>query len=222
MLSLVYLPLMFHIGVFEGQNIQPYMSVTAVAAYILHNVFIGHLLATAYISNEYSYGTAGHLILSGYTRKTVFITKSIVFCITNLIIFYVYLICVFCVFVFHERKFGIPFSMNVLFRILLLLLLATIGILTESSFIIFFSILIKKKVWAIAIGLTFIYFLGQLDNANRDKPIPGIEYTWVYQIRHLYWNIDLNSIVLFIMVTVGSSIIAFCVSKYLFDNSEIR
>lgn len=212
-------------------NIEPYYDenfsygyqvIISSIRFILLGVVGGHLLASYFISDEYSSGSFGISITSGKLRRTIIASKIVVFLLFHLIISTIYMIGIVIVFTVHFGGFWPETNINYILRLLTVLFLGLVSCITTGTIVFMFSILIRKKIWAIGAGMFLTYFLAQLDNAHRDDPIPGIEYNYVYQIRHISWEIDAGGIALYIALNLIATLIAFVVTVFVFERKELK
>ena len=199
-----------------------YQVIAGTIRFIFHDVVAGHLLASGFVGEEYDSGTFGLAILSGRPRRLIMTSKMIVFLLFNLIVSSIYMIGTVLVFSVHFGGFWSETNPDNVLRLFLTLFFGVAASVTTGTVVFMFSIMIKKKIWSIGAGIFLTYLLGQLDNAHRDDPIPAIEYNYVYQIRHLSWEIDTVGVLRYLALTLLTVLIAYFTTIYVFDRKEFK
>lgn len=186
-------------------------------SYVLHHSMIGCLFAAVFLCGEFTNGTYGLSLLSGYSRKKIFLSKILIFLFGFLGLFLFYT-CGIAIVVSLVNGLGEPDDMNVLF----MLCCGIVGYATMGMIILLISVMAKRSFVTVGAGMALTYALGQIENLTRENPLPFLKYTYLYQIRQLHFGDEQFSFWMFWVVEILTFILALRASVFIFEHSEFN
>lgn len=183
--------------------------------YVLHHSMIGCLFAAMFLCGEFANRTYGLSLLSGYSRKEIFLSKALIFLFGFLGLFLIYTGGIAIV-MSLGNGFGGPDYPNVLF----MLCCGIVGYAAMGMIIILIAVMAKRAFVTVGAGMGLTYVLGQMENLTRENPLPFLKYTYLYQIRRFHFWGEGFSFWMFLAVEIFTFVLALRVSVFIFDHSE--
>lgn len=199
-----------------GSKATGYLSFTISLSYVLHHAFIGYLFAAVFLCSEFSNHTFGMSLLCGYSRRKVFFSKILVFFSGLIILFLIYTGITTIV-----TSIGNGFGQVINWDMLLLLICGILGCAAMGAVIILMTVIAKKTIVTIGVGIGFTFALLWIETAFSDR-LFYIKYTYSYQIGQiLFWGQGF-SVSMFVMVTLPTIIISLLASSIIFEKMELK
>ena len=185
--------------------------------YIFHHSIIGYLFSAFFICSEFSERTFGISLLSGYSRRKIFAAKAFVFFCGQLLLFLTYVIMTTLV-ITIGNGYGMEFNVDFFW----MLLCGMIGCIAMGAIMLLVSLVMKKSVATIGVGIGIMYSLSWLEANFKEKLLPVLKYTYTYQIGQLeFWG-DGFSPTMFFAVMVITFLLAFVAAGIIFERAEFK
>ncbi|MCM1288919.1 MAG: ABC transporter permease [Clostridium sp.] len=185
--------------------------------YTFHHAIIGYLFSAFFICNEFSDRTFGMSLLSGYSRRRIFISKSFVF-LCGLSLLYLTYIMITTIVITIGNGYGMEFNAEFFG----MLLCGMIGCITMGAVMLLVSMVMKKAVATIGVGIGIIYLLSSLESNFKEKLLPVLKYTYTYQIGQLALWGDGFSPIMYLGVMIITSLLAFVAAGIIFEKAELK
>lgn len=206
---------------FVGLKVIGYKAFVGVFRYVMHHTFIGYLLVSIFLCEEFSNCTFRMSLLCGYSRRKIFLAKFCVFLLGFLSLVLLYTGITTIVTSIGNGGFGQAFNMETCKNIFVLLLHGVLGYATMGAIMVFIAVIVKKALATVGVGMISWYALAQTENLTRESPLPFLKYTYLYQIRNLYWGQELLSGIFLpvMLITFFSISVA---SIMIFERTELK
>ena len=194
-----------------------YNSLIIDLTYVLHHAVVGYLFAAVFLCGEFSNRNFGMSLLCGYSRRTVFLSKALVFLFGQLLLFLTYT-GITTIIMSLGNGFGKKFTMD----IFLLLICGILGYMTMGTVTVLIATITRKTILAIGIGLGSTYALMWLETNIGESRLPLLRYTYIYQIGQLESWGEGFSPGIFLVVTLITIILSLAVATFVFDRTELK
>lgn len=198
-----------------GSEATGFVAVRMSHGYVLHHSMTGCLFAAIFLCGEFADRTYGLSLLSGYPRKKIFLSKTLIFLSGFIGLFLIYTGGIGVV-MSIGNGFGGPDHLNVLF----MLCCGIVGYAAMGMIIILIAVITKRAFVTVGVGMALTYALGQMENLTRENPLPFLKYTYLYQIRRFHFWGEEFSFWMFLAVEIVTFILALWASAFIFDQSK--
>lgn len=193
---------------------------------LLVNSTAGCILAAIFIGNEFTNKTFGNSLLSGFSRRKLFIAKIFAF-LAGLFQVLAIIPLIITVSVSYINGFGMDFSISMC-KTILLLLYSLAGYTALGAVIILLAVLIRKEAVIIAVYIVLTYaYLFIRTNFNN---LSFLRYTYLYQIELMAFSNnpvasygdDTFSGGIYMAVMVLTFLTAIILSIFIFEKKELK
>lgn len=183
--------------------------------YVLHHSVIGCLFVAVFLCGEFANRTYGLSLLSGYSRKKIFLSKVLIFLVGFIWLFLIYTGGIAFIMSIGNGFGGLDHG-NILF----MLFCGILGYMAMGMIILLIAVMVKRAFVTVGVGMGLMYALGQMENLTREDPFPFLKYTYLYQIRQLHFWGEGFSFWMFLAVEVFTFALALQAAVFIFEHSE--
>lgn len=207
------------ISIVSGNKVSGYDTFNSFLGMILYHSFFGYVFAAIFICNEYKNCTLAIEILSGFSRKKLFISKIIIYFMGMLLLCLAAVISATIIMSFangYRVEPGIVSYKDILIN----LVYAVAGYMALGAVIILVSVITKRAVVTISSGMILTYILLVL--RTNFKEVFFIKYTYSYQIELLRFADGNFSGREYMPVIVITFILAIAAALFIFEKTELK
>lgn len=188
---------------------------------VIMHAYIGYLFASVFVCNEFSSRTFAMSLLCGHSRTEIFASKAAGFFLGYFLLYWEF-VGIVSIGASAVYGFGVKWSMEILWEILLLLGVGLMACFTTGAVAVLIATAARKAIVAIGVGIGHTYALLWLETNFREHSLPFMKYAYTYQIRELYWRRETFSPVLFLAVTLLTSMTALAAAALVFKGAELK
>ncbi len=188
---------------------------------VLMHAYIAYLFAAVFVCKEFSRRTFAMSLLCGHSRTEIFASKATGFLLGYFLLYWEF-VGIVSIGASAVYGFGAEWSMEILWETLLLLGVGLMACFTTGAVAVLIAMAARKAIVSIGIGIGHTYALLWLETNFREHPLPFMKYAYTYQIRELYWRRETFSPVLFLVVTLATSMIALVAAALVFKRAELK
>lgn len=188
---------------------------------VLMHAYIGYLFAAVFLCKEFSNRTFAMSLLCGHSRTKIFASKAAGFLLGYFLLYWEF-VGIVSIGASAVYGFGMEWSMDILWEILLLLGVGLMACFTTGAVAVLIATAARKAIVTIGVGIGHTYALLWLETNFREHPLPFMKYAYTYQIRELYWRRETFSSVLFLVVTLLTSMTALAAAALVFKGAELK